>query len=106
MICPTSPASSRPRPWSSSGAAPLRPPSGRSGAPWANEPWAQQPAPGQQSPAEEAAAHAEHGTVGPTAAEIEAAEIIDVSGEHADEIAVSVDREESMREGTMREEPR
>ncbi|MFD9190945.1 2Fe-2S iron-sulfur cluster-binding protein [Streptomyces phaeochromogenes] len=78
---------------------------GGAAAPWANEPWAQQPAPGQQSPAEEAAAHAEHGTAGPTAAEIEAAEIIDVSGEHADEIAVSVDREESMREGTMCEEP-
>ncbi|MDQ1028890.1 aerobic-type carbon monoxide dehydrogenase small subunit (CoxS/CutS family) [Streptomyces umbrinus] len=79
---------------------------GGAAAPWANEPWAQQPGPEQQSPAEEAAAaHAEHGPVGPSAAEIEAAEIIDVSGEHADEIAVSVDREESMREGTMREEP-
>ncbi|MFD3313757.1 2Fe-2S iron-sulfur cluster-binding protein [Streptomyces sp. NPDC058694] len=78
---------------------------GGAAAPWANEPWAQQQAPGQQPPAGEAAAHAEHGTAGPTAAEIEAAEIIDVSGAHADEIAVSVDREESMREGTMREEP-
>ncbi|MCX4908318.1 2Fe-2S iron-sulfur cluster-binding protein [Streptomyces sp. NBC_00878] len=73
---------------------------GGAAAPWASEPWAQQPSPDQPSPAEEAVAHAEHGTV-----EHDAAEIIDVSGEHADEIAVSVDREESMREGTMRAEP-
>ncbi|BCL30278.1 2Fe-2S iron-sulfur cluster-binding protein [Streptomyces aurantiacus] len=49
---------------------------GGAAAPWANEPWA-------QPPVEDRPAPAEHG----------AAEIIDVSGEHADEIAVSVEHE-------------
>ncbi|MFJ2263263.1 2Fe-2S iron-sulfur cluster-binding protein [Streptomyces sp. NPDC087844] len=56
---------------------------GGAAAPWANEPWAQQPA--EQPPADGSGSHApaEHG----------AAEIIDVSGAHADEIAVSVERD-------------
>ncbi|MFS8202709.1 2Fe-2S iron-sulfur cluster-binding protein [Streptomyces sp. CWNU-52B] len=49
---------------------------GGAAAPWADEPWAQQPA-------DATAPHDERG----------AAEIIDVSGEHADEIAVSVERD-------------
>ncbi|MCX4236293.1 2Fe-2S iron-sulfur cluster-binding protein [Streptomyces ortus] len=62
---------------------------GGAAAPWADEPWAQQPA-GQQPPAE-------HG----------AAEIIDVSGAHADEIAVSVERDPGHDDGRDdgREEP-
>ncbi|MFC8200689.1 2Fe-2S iron-sulfur cluster-binding protein [Streptomyces sp. NPDC060006] len=59
---------------------------GGAAAPWADEPWAQQPA-------EEAAPHGGDGALGPAPAEHGAAEIIDVSGEHADEIAVSVERD-------------
>ncbi|WP_151476582.1 2Fe-2S iron-sulfur cluster-binding protein [Streptomyces albicerus] len=78
---------------------------GGAAAPWANEPWAQQPAPDQPPSADEAASRAEHAVaphadhdIAPPRAEHDAAEIIAVSGEHADEIAVSVEREEPVHE--------
>nr|WP_241267114.1 2Fe-2S iron-sulfur cluster-binding protein [Streptomyces scabichelini] len=65
---------------------------GGAAAPWAQESWAQ-PDPEQQhveqpAPSEEAVAHAESPA---TTRADEAAEIIAVSGEHADEIAISVE---------------
>lgn len=65
---------------------------GGAAAPWANEPWAQQQAEGP-SPADGSAPHDEHGVLEHAPAEHGAAEIIDVSGAHADEIAVSVERD-------------
>ncbi|MFE9686096.1 2Fe-2S iron-sulfur cluster-binding protein [Streptomyces sp. NPDC006285] len=59
---------------------------GGAAAPWADEPWAQQPADGT-------APRDGHGGPGQPSAGHGAAEIIDVSGEHADEIAVSVERD-------------
>ncbi|MFC4470832.1 2Fe-2S iron-sulfur cluster-binding protein [Streptomyces xiangluensis] len=63
---------------------------GGAAAPWAQESWAQpeQHASEQLAPSDEAARHAESSAA---ARADEAAEIIDVSGEHADEIAVSVE---------------
>lgn len=63
---------------------------GGAAAPWAQESWAQpeQQAAEQLAPSDEAARHAESAAA---ARADGAAEIIDVSGEHADEIAVSVE---------------
>ncbi|MEU9183039.1 2Fe-2S iron-sulfur cluster-binding protein [Streptomyces sp. NPDC048484] len=89
---------------------------GGAAAPWASEPWAQQPAEDRPSPVDGAAPHDEpgalgHASVGHAPAEHGAAEIIDVSGEHADEIAVSVERDTGRDTGhdtghdTGREDP-
>ncbi|GGK48637.1 2Fe-2S iron-sulfur cluster-binding protein [Streptomyces flaveus] len=94
---------------------------GGAAAPWAQETWAQhtpdQHTPDQNAPEQQAAEHlaasdeaARHAESSAAARADEAAEIIDVSGEHADEIAVSVESGSAERASTEsvfaeREEP-
>ena len=78
---------------------------GGAAAPWADEPWARQPSDDRPSHTAGSGSqdgtgshdghdgHDGHGGHEQAPAEQGAAEIIDVSGEHADEIAVSVDRD-------------